>query len=108
MLVAFVPHLLCCIAVSPLLIDHKRYLFVAFVIPVLKTACASHLRHFLSALKRISGSVLNGYSIDTKSKARPGFEPGNDGFANRCLSQLGDRAIVKNKLNFRYASSLEL
>ena len=27
-----------------------------------------------------------------ENKARPGFEPGNDGFANRCLSQLGDRA----------------
>jgi hypothetical protein len=25
-------------------------------------------------------------------KARAGFEPANDGFANRCLSQLGDRA----------------
>lgn len=27
-------------------------------------------------------------------EARPGFEPGNDGFANRCLSQLGDRASI--------------
>ena len=27
-----------------------------------------------------------------KRKARAGFEPANDGFANRCLSQLGDRA----------------
>jgi hypothetical protein len=25
-------------------------------------------------------------------EARAGFEPANDGFANRCLSQLGDRA----------------
>lgn len=26
-------------------------------------------------------------------EARAGFEPANDGFANRCLSQLGDRAV---------------
>lgn len=25
-------------------------------------------------------------------EARAGFEPANDGFANHCLSQLGDRA----------------
>ena len=29
-------------------------------------------------------------------KARAGFEPANDGFANRCLSQLGDRARKKS------------
>ena len=28
-------------------------------------------------------------------KARAGFEPANDGFANRCLSQLGDRATIR-------------
>ena len=28
-----------------------------------------------------------------KLEARAGFEPANDGFANRCLSQLGDRAV---------------
>jgi hypothetical protein len=29
------------------------------------------------------------------SEARAGFEPAHDGFANRCLSQLGDRAESK-------------
>lgn len=28
-----------------------------------------------------------------EQKARAGLEPANDGFANHCLSQLGDRAL---------------
>ena len=48
--------------------------------------------------RSLSGRGLGGvgtggmmYSGDN-NKARAGSEPANDGFANRCLSQLGDRA----------------
>jgi len=32
-------------------------------------------------------------TVANGNKARAGFEPANDGFANHCLNQLGDRAI---------------
>ena len=35
---------------------------------------------------------------EAKSEARAGLEPTNDGFANRCLSQLGDRASKTRKV----------
>ncbi len=38
-----------------------------------------------------------------KNKARAGFEPARDGFANRCLSQLGYRA-KKESSNFNHLS----
>jgi hypothetical protein len=44
---------------------------------------------------------------DANNKARAGFEPAYDGFANRCLSQLGDRAVwrIRYMLNHFWSTA---